>query len=378
MASFSPTLSRTTTIGAGTWVSPYQRLDRIGTVAGVVKGDNALDVDIEWSTDAASVILTDSFTTVSGVASEYSHVVKAEFVRISVANNSGTNTSLTVQGFFFEDNVETISLISAGGTYSLVFDGSGPILSNVGLSAGTGVSITDSGTSLTINSSVLTTDSTEDLQVTYPSATSTLITVGNKQGGTDYSQSMYIDQTDPRVGDSAITNSVFLGNRAGAGDGGTSTRYSDSVCVGSKSVVGGGESVCIGARMSANSGSSNSVTIGTFATASSSGVNIGRSAGPYDGSTIRNVCIGTQSVADSYGVSIGYDAGADGTPRNYAVCIGHGCDQPGANGRLSFGSNMEGVQAGATAGFDTLPANPAGFIRLEWNGTLYKIPVYDD
>lgn len=224
----------------------------------------------------------------------------------------------------------------------------------------------------------LITDSTEDLQITSPNAETTLITVGNKHGGTDYSQCLFIDQTDPRVGDAALTDSVFIGNRAGAGDSGNDDRYSNSVCVGAKSAVKGDESVAIGARMGANNGSGNSVTIGCFATASDGGVNIGRQCGPSNGTAIRNVCIGSQSRANSNAVSIGYDAGKTGVALASTVCIGSGCTQPGAAGRLAFGNTMEGVQAGATAGADTLPANPAGFLRLEWNGTLYKMPVYND
>jgi len=48
--------------------------------------------------------------------------------------------------------IEEVSLSSAGGTFSLVNDGTGPILANKGLTPGTNVTIVDSGTALTINS----------------------------------------------------------------------------------------------------------------------------------------------------------------------------------------------------------------------------------
>lgn len=322
-------------LGSVSFVTPWVLTN--GSRSAQLQVDNynagTFDVLVEWSSDGINIDASDSYLANAAYLNE-SLTLKGRYVRLTYGDATVPNR--WNGSFFFSEEV-------------------------------------------LIETSVLTTDSTEDLQISTPSPGVQLITVGNKHGGTSYSQSLYIDQEDPRPADSALENSVFLGNRAGSGDGGSDTRYANCVCVGAKSLVKGSEAVCIGSRMSANSSSGSSVTIGAFSKASDGGVTIGRLARPHDDSTIRNVCIGAQSEADSYGVSIGYNAGnSAGPPRNYAICLGYYCDQPGADGRLAFGSNMEGVQSTASAGAQTLPANPTGFIRLEWNGTLYKIPVYND
>ena len=118
-----------------------------------------------------------------------------------------------------------------------------------------------------------------------------------------------------------------------------------------------------------------------------------------------NVNIGAQAIL------IGDGAGADSP--NIAlneVLIGANCPATNVNGRLSFYS-MEAVATTATAGvfyfiswistliYDmhlltttflyiflkihivgvrTLPANPSAFMPLSWNGTLYKVPLYNN
>ena len=102
MAVFIPNLTTTTSIGAGTWTSPYEALDRVGTVCGICLADNSVLLELEWSTDGVTVAETDSVTTAAGVAVTFSYAVKSRYVRIQLSNATGTNTTMDLQGFFFQ------------------------------------------------------------------------------------------------------------------------------------------------------------------------------------------------------------------------------------------------------------------------------------
>lgn len=98
------------------------------------------------------------------------------------------------------------------------------------------------------------------------------------------------------------------------------------------------------------------------------------------GGGARAVAVGSFAGQTSQGadsVAIGHLCAQTNQPSR-SIAFGANCAVPGAVGRLAFGNTMEAVATTATAGVQTLPANPAGFIKLEWNGTLYKIPVYNN
>jgi len=77
-------------------------------------------------------------------------------------------------------------------------------------------------------------------------------------------------------------------------------------------------------------------------------------------------------------ILIGQLAGAGGTVAADEICIGRACAPANVAGRVSIGANAEAIQTTATAGAQTLPSNPSGFMRISHNGTLYKIPLYND
>lgn len=85
-----------------------------------------------------------------------------------------------------------------------------------------------------------------------------------------------------------------------------------------------------------------------------------------------NVTIGNQAIL------LGASAGAN-SPNiaSNEILIGANCPATNVNGRLSFYS-MEAVATTATAGVRTLPANPSAFMPIVWNGTLYKVPLYNN
>ena len=120
-------------------------------------------------------------------------------------------------------------------------------------------------------------------------------------------------------------------------------------------------------------------TQGTYTTAA------GRASGKYfqanDAVAIganagEGLADGTNFQGDG-AIAIGRNAAKNGQPAR-SIAIGKNCASPGAVGRIAFGNALEAVTATATAGAATLPANPQAFWRLEYNGTLYKIPLYNN
>ena len=65
---------------------------------------------------------------------------------ISIIDGGANNSIMVVN----TDGASTVTLASAGGTETLVVDGGGPSLTNKGLTAGTGISLTGGGTDVTI------------------------------------------------------------------------------------------------------------------------------------------------------------------------------------------------------------------------------------
>lgn len=206
----------------------------------------------------------------------------------------------------------------------------------------------------------------------------------------------------------AGTEAIAIGDNADAANNGVAIGYNavtdqpTSVAIGRNSITNDSSSAAVG--HAAETGY-HSVAVGSGSYANFSAVAVGKSANASVLNQQYGCAIGNSAQTRGYGVSVGHDsettdqygvaigdtaksgyrgvsigrsAGSFGTVKIETVCIGASCSQPGAAGRLAFGNAMEAVQTTATAGAQTLPANPAGFLRLEWNGTLYKIPVYND
>ena len=392
------------TYGNSSWVSDFIYLGDISTIKFTVYCDQNCDFGLRWAVDNQYQVITTDTNTLTGGAEESVMVpITSRYCQFFVNNIASNPCDLKTQAFFFDQNIGfdgatgatgafgATGLMGAtgvtgatGGTGATGETGSTGMQGDTGstgmqgATGATGSTGATGGLGPTGAGSNLTTDSSEDLQISTPVLGTTLITVGNKHAGTDAEKCLFIDQSDPRGGDTGVKYSVYLGNKAGIGAFETATRYDKCVCIGSQCYATSYDSVVIGANAYQYSGGKNGVTIGSGSFGGDNCVTIGRISGASTSGTVRMVAIGSQARADSYGVSIGYNAGNAGTSRTNAVCIGEGCVQPGANGRLAFGGGMEAVQTTATAGAQTLPANPAGFLRLEWNGTLYKLPVYND
>lgn len=213
-----------------------------------------------------------------------------------------------------------------------------------------------------------------------------------------------------------IEKSVFVGNNAGCS---ASTSFNTLVGYAAGAIEPGGYNSALGAFAGENYMGINSVSIGYCAGKNLQGINsvaVGALAGEFMqgsrsvavGYMAGNLAQGTDAVA--FGINAGQDyqgpgaiaigsrsgrisqgafaiaLGADAAPLNqppFSVAIGRSCPSPGAVGRLGFGGaigsghELTAPENSAGTGINgAAPANAEGFIRIELNGLLYKIPVY--
>jgi len=208
------------------------------------------------------------------------------------------------------------------------------------------------------------------------------------------SSSFTLSQNNVVIGNTVsagISNNVIIGNAC------SNKLQADygSVCIGDTSTVGT-NAVAIGTSVVA---SANSVCMGLKSNAVAGGVAIG-SGSVVSASTILNsggVSIGAGALSNDTSVSIG--SSADSHSSSYGIAIGHkstvAYDYSIALGseavasdqyQLSIGSlaykigkpDGTGVESSANAGSaSALPATPSGYLRVNINGTAYKIPLYN-
>lgn len=166
----------------------------------------------------------------------------------------------------------------------------------------------------------------------------------------------------------------------------------------------GQDNVCLGRSICSNSttgqiiqnikiGSNICENTTTFETPSTSNIFIGYGVCRNNPSMrSANVLIGTSSFDDnnftalaagnSYitavGALCGKVSGGSPAPARYETLLGALTLASGVEGRFSFGGSVaEAVATTATAGAQTLPAQPAGFWPIQYRGTNYKIPLYN-
>ncbi len=220
------------------------------------------------------------------------------------------------------------------------------------------------------------------------------ISIGYLTGQTN--QGLYAIAMGSYAGnDTQGANAVSIGRNAGL-----TTQSAESVAIGynagttSQGLYGiaigqasgnntqGANSVAMGRNAGQTTQGTNSVAIGVDCGKTNQGINC-VAVGPVAGNDAQGenaIAIGRSAATTSQGtgaIAIGQNCATIGQPID-SVAIGRSCAVPGAQGRLAFGGAMEAIQTTATAGIRTLPSNPTGFIRIEWNGVLYKIPVYAD
>jgi hypothetical protein len=217
------------------------------------------------------------------------------------------------------------------------------------------------------------------------------VVIGNEAQN---SASFTLSQNNVVIGNTAsagASNNVIIGNNS---SNKTQADYG-SVCIGDTSTVGT-NAVAIGTKVSA---SSDSVCMGLNSTAVGGGIAIGSGSVVSASASLTSggVSVGVGASSNDTSVSIG--SFADSHSSSYGVAIGHkatvGYDYSIALGteatasdqyQLSIGSmsykighpDGTGVENSASAGSaSALPSTPSGYLRVNINGTAYKIPLYD-
>ena len=120
-----------------------------------------------------------------------------------------------------------------------------------------------------------------------------------------------------------------------------------------------------------DSDNQNCTYVGSHAGQNNAGVNnvfIGNSAG---------MKAGVHTVNDNT-VAIGHNCAANTVLPQNAVAFGCDCLVP-SGARLALGSHMEELATTAVLGSNgDVPAQVAGYIRIEYNGKLCKIPIFNN
>ncbi len=179
-------------------------------------------------------------------------------------------------------------------------------------------------------------------------------------------------------------NHVRLGSNAGLTSQGDS-----SVAIGFEAAktTQAAESVAIGPQAAYTNQGTNAIAIGAYSAYTNQAANaIAIGGGALDGSGLNvqgngAVAIGGYALSTRAqgfsAIAIGYQACINANQPQLSVAIGANCPAPGANGRLAFGNGMEALATSASTGANgATPLQVAGYLNIEWNGTLYKIPAY--
>lgn len=160
------------------------------------------------------------------------------------------------------------------------------------------------------------------------------------------------------------SNCTFVGSNAG--NGSTYSQYAVTA-IG----YGAGQyqfynSTCVGYLSGAQGWGRNSVCVGANSKSNIETVSIGAS------------CNSATNQGDG-AIAIGYNCLNGGAQAIGSIAIGRNCAAPSVSGRLAFGNSMEAIATTATAGANGAPpAQVAGYIKLDWNGVTYKVPVYNN
>jgi hypothetical protein len=122
---------------------------------------------------------------------------------VTLSGGTGITTGGSYPNFTITNSspASSVTLTSAGGTVSLVNDGTGPALANKGLTSGTGISLTDGGTQVTITNNspdqtvVLNNGSNISVTGAYPNFTITATGLLQATGNTSASciTNLYVD-----------------------------------------------------------------------------------------------------------------------------------------------------------------------------------------
>lgn len=210
---------------------------------------------------------------------------------------------------------------------------------------------------------------------TIPFASQNSVIIGNTAGTqTDdgfISRSVVVgNSTAGHASNAGVSRSVIVGQGAAENITGFANGYNTLVGYSSGVNMTGQHNTIMGAQSGMSQTGDNNVIIGDSAGEFCQGDNVAIGA-----SAAHQQASGAIGIGSNIGWS---NAGSDVQPAT-SVAIGYRCTYPGAAGRLAFGNSMEAIQTTATIGaHGAPPAQVAGYIRLEWNDQLVKIPFYND
>jgi hypothetical protein len=267
-------------------------------------------------------------------------------------------TDITVTN---SDPASSVTLASAGGTETLVNDGTGPALATKGLTAGTGITLSSNATSVTVTNS----DTGSAVTLTSTGAGSSLVQDGTGPAlavrsivaGTNIGAVQNAnDVTVSTVASPSFTNVTVSGTLGGTGN--SNLRINDIIVTDAaaarypavETATSNGNVTTVVVGTGAQASGASAVALGLNTNAGATAVAVGASASAT-GSTA--VAIGNASIAGNAGsVSIGTGAHDVLTSAN-AVAIGNnargGNNQTVAIGINSNGAGSDGVAIGNTA-----------------------------
>lgn len=374
-----------------TYESEWYEVSSIGRIAysAYSLGSN-FSMYVEYSVDRNyDVIYTDTKNVIAGNMGTIFSDVVCRYVRLRI-DSFTSGQDLKAQAFI---STGPIGATGAGGTTTLTAINNDVQI--VGVTGGYTIDIGSSASGLNV---IKITDGLGDnLNGDYA------VAIGYQAGETNQgSRAVAIGCQAGRFTQSSL--SVAIGNEAGQANQGI---YAVGIGDAAGKDVQGDEAIAIGRYTGRTNQGQFATAIGPTCGITNQGVNsvaVGRWSGESAQGT-NSVAVGPAAGQNSQGTfstSIGYYSGKDtqGTEAvavgasagqtnqgNYAIAIGSGCASlnqaqdsialgrgcvaPTTNGMLAFGNNMV-APVGITG---TSIQAPIGLIRLEWNGTEYRVPV---
>lgn len=176
-------------------------------------------------------------------------------------------------------------------------------------------------------------------------------------------------------GDSSASSLTMGSNNTSVGSGSLATISTNSDCTAvgyqALALATGGTNTAVGsfAGDSVSVGTGNTLIGYTVATALTSGSN--------------NVVAGNSSTAATLGtgsgnVIMGVGADVDVSGRSDCVVLGNGAVITSATHSLALGSMITDTSAPTNGTAGAVPAQPATYLRINVNGTIYKIALWED
>lgn len=349
----------------GTLNAPYitivQDVSQFKALRGLFISNTGSTITLRWSTDkGVNTDFTDVINQAAGVSQSVSYAIKAKYLSISYVPLAYPSTTRNGVLFFLAGpDITDLKNVGAG---AKIYRQTDHAVRSVTTGTPAALQVTETSDTVNINVVLATgpTGPTGPIGPTGPTGPigpASLTAVNNdvqinNLGGNSYSVG---------VGNGATgLNSLRIN---------LSNTYMDN----------GDRTVALGYKCGDGLQKSYAIAIGSNAGESNQGthcIGIGYAAGQANqgGATGYSIAIGYFAGITNQGnqaIALGSGAATTNQP-NYSIAFGSNCAVPGAVGRLAFGSSMEAP----TSTSDSTFSLPSSLLNLEWNGTLYRIPLF--